>query len=93
MSPQTCTYRCGAQGRWECPSRNGDSRQPRPLISIGWLFTLCGLVTSRASALNLLEAFGLKGNTMLLRTVFISGYRNKGGWESWLFPTLLSVIS
>lgn len=30
---------------------------------------------------------------MLLRTVFISGYRNKGGWEGWLFPTVLSVIS
>lgn len=85
MSPQACTYRCGAQDRWECPSRNGYSHQPRPFIFPGRLFTLCGLVKSRASAFNLLEAFGLKGNTVLLRTVFISGCRNKGGWEGWLF--------
>lgn len=74
-------------------SRNGDSHQPRPFIFTGRLFTLCGLVKSRTLALNLLEAVCLKGNTVLLRTVFISGYRNKGDWEGWFFPTVLSVIS
>lgn len=67
-----------------------DSYHPRTLISTGWLFLPCGLVKSRASALNLLEVFGLKEN-VLLRT---PEARVAGGTDLFFFFWLgLSIIS